>query len=44
MFDFTDVQPLPMTIPEPVAFFAGVHIQDWTCVRKVKDGPVTRDP
>ena len=29
--------------PEPLAFFAGVHVQDWTCVRKIKNGPETCD-
>lgn len=29
--------------PDPLAFFAGVHVRDWTCVRKVKDGPETCD-
>lgn len=28
---------------QPLAFFAGVHTLSWTCVRKVKDGPVTCD-
>jgi putative SOS response-associated peptidase YedK len=29
--------------PEPLAFFAGVHVQDWTCVRKVRTGMETCD-
>jgi len=29
--------------PEPLAFFAGIHVMDWTCVRKIKDGPETCD-
>ncbi|RYG99850.1 MAG: SOS response-associated peptidase [Alphaproteobacteria bacterium] len=29
--------------PEPLAFFAGVHVQDWSCVRKMKIGPETCD-
>ena len=29
--------------PEPLAFFAGVHLRDWTCVRKMKTGPETCD-
>jgi len=26
---------------QPLAFFAGVEVPDWTCVRKIKDGPET---
>ena len=29
--------------PEPLAFFAGVHVRDWTCVRKIKTGMETCD-
>lgn len=29
--------------PEPLAFFAGVHVQDWTCVRKINTGQETCD-
>jgi len=29
--------------PEPLAFFAGVHVQDWSCVRKIKTGMETCD-
>ncbi|WP_374276047.1 SOS response-associated peptidase family protein [Brevundimonas sp.] len=29
--------------PEPLAFFAGVHLRDWTCVRKKKTGLETCD-
>lgn len=29
--------------PEPVAFFAGVQVPDWTCVRKIKTGVETCD-
>lgn len=29
--------------PEPLAFFAGVQLRDWTCVRKMKTGPETCD-
>lgn len=29
--------------PEPLAFFAGIPVMDWTCVRKIKDGPETCD-
>lgn len=29
--------------PEPLAFFAGVHVRDHTCVRKIKTGPETCD-
>jgi len=29
--------------PEPLAFFAGIHVQDWTCVRKIKTGMETCD-
>ncbi len=28
---------------QPLAFLAGIHARSWTCVRKVKDGPVTCD-
>jgi putative SOS response-associated peptidase YedK len=28
---------------EPLAFFAGVHVRDWTCVRKIKTGMETCD-
>ena len=28
---------------EPLAFFAGVHVRDWTCVRKIKTGVETCD-
>ena len=27
----------------PTAFFAGVHVRDWTCVRKIKTGEETLD-
>lgn len=27
----------------PLAFFAGLHVRDWTSVRKVKEGPITAD-
>ena len=27
----------------PLAFFAGVHVRDWTCVRKIKTGEETLD-
>jgi putative SOS response-associated peptidase YedK len=29
--------------PEPLAFFAGVHLQGWSGVRKIKTGPETID-
>ena len=29
--------------PEPLAFFAGVHVRDWSCVRKMKTGLETCD-
>ncbi len=29
--------------PEPLAFFAGIHVMDWTCVRKIKTGMETCD-
>lgn len=29
--------------PEPLAFFAGVQVRGWSCVRKVKTGPETCD-
>lgn len=29
--------------PEPVAFFAGVHVPNWTCVRKIRTGVETCD-
>lgn len=29
--------------PDPLAFFAGVWLKDWTCVRKMKTGPETCD-
>ena len=29
--------------PEPLAFFAGVHVRDHSCVRKIKTGPETCD-
>lgn len=29
--------------PDPLAFFAGVSVKDWTCVRKIKTGPETCD-
>lgn len=29
--------------PEPLAFFAGIHVTDWTCVRKIKTGIETCD-
>jgi len=29
--------------PEPLAFFAGVHVSDWSCVRKIKTGMETCD-
>ena len=29
--------------PEPLAFFAGVHVPEWTCVRKMKTGVETCD-
>ena len=29
--------------PEPLAFFAGVHLQAWSGVRKIKTGPETID-
>jgi len=29
--------------PEPLAFFAGVHVRGWSCVRKVKTGMETID-
>lgn len=29
--------------PEPLAFFAGVHLQRWSGVRKIKTGPETID-
>ena len=28
---------------EPLAYFAGIWVGDWSCVRKVKEGPVTCD-
>ena len=28
---------------DPLAVFAGVHVQDWTCVRKIKSGVETCD-
>lgn len=29
--------------PEPLAFFAGVHVRQWSCVRKIKTGLETCD-
>lgn len=29
--------------PEPLAFFAGIHTRDWSCVRKIKTGMETCD-
>ncbi|QBX38114.1 SOS response-associated peptidase [Brevundimonas sp. S30B] len=29
--------------PEPLAFFAGVQVQGWSCVRKIRTGPETCD-
>jgi len=29
--------------PEPLAFFAGIYVRDWTCVRKIKTGMETCD-
>lgn len=29
--------------PEPLAFFAGIHTRDWSCVRKIKTGLETCD-
>ncbi len=29
--------------PEPLAFFAGIRVMDWTCVRKIKTGMETCD-
>ena len=29
--------------PEPLAFFAGIHVRDWSCVRKMKTGLETCD-
>jgi len=29
--------------PEPLAFFAGIHVRDWSCVRKIKTGMETCD-
>ena len=29
--------------PEPLAFFAGVHVRGWSCVRKIKTGMETID-
>ena len=29
--------------PQPLAFFAGLHVPAWTSVRKVKEGQVTAD-
>lgn len=29
--------------PEPLAFFAGIHLQGWSGVRKIKTGPETID-
>lgn len=28
---------------KPLMYFAGIHVQQWTSVRKVKDGPTTDD-
>jgi len=37
--------PVWFSLPgdEPLAFFAGVHVPQWTCVRKMKTGPETCD-
>lgn len=38
-------KPVWFSLPgdQPLAFFAGVHVQDYTCVRKMKTGPETCD-
>lgn len=38
-------QPIWFALDEtrPLAFFAGVWVKDWTCVRKIKEGEVTCD-
>jgi putative SOS response-associated peptidase YedK len=38
-------KPVWFSLPgdEPLAFFAGVHVRDWTCVRKIKTGVETCD-
>jgi putative SOS response-associated peptidase YedK len=38
-------RPIWFTLPgqDPLAFFAGVHVRDWTCVRKIKTGVETCD-
>ena len=38
-------RPVSFTLPgdEPLAFFAGVHLLDWTCVRKIRTGVETCD-
>jgi putative SOS response-associated peptidase YedK len=38
-------RPVWFSLPgdEPLAFFAGVHVRDWTCVRKIKTGVETCD-
>lgn len=37
--------PVWFSLPgdEPLAFFAGVHVPQWSCVRKIKTGPETCD-
>lgn len=38
-------RPIWFSLPgdEPLAFFAGVHVAQWTCVRKIKTGLETAD-
>jgi len=38
-------RPVWFSLPgdDPLAFFAGVHVPQWTCVRKMKTGPETCD-
>lgn len=38
-------RPIWFSLPgdEPLAFFAGIHVRDWTCVRKIKTGMETCD-
>lgn len=38
-------RPVWFSLPgdQPLAFFAGVHVRDWTCVRKIKTGVETCD-
>jgi len=42
---FDKYQPIWFSLPgdEPLAFFAGIHVPQWTCVRKMKTGVETCD-